>query len=173
MNIPKQMAQNKLIILYLLSKLGFRLNQFQIMKVNAENSLMNFFDLMECLFEMCESKLLEEIQTADSKYYSITKLGEETLKIFKKELLVSTQKKIDAYCHDKMNELKLESETRGEFIKIRDDEYLVTLKITENSSKIFEVNLTVCSSRDANRIIENWQKNSLHTYQCVLELINS
>jgi len=173
LNIPKQMAQNKLIILYLFSKLKFRADQFQLMKINAENSLMNFFDLMECLFEMCESKLIEEIQTADSKYYTITKQGEQTLEIFKTELLMSTQKKIDAYCDEKLSELKLESETRGDFIKIRDDEYLITLKITENNSKVFEINLTVCSNRDANRIIENWQKNSLHTYQCVLELINS
>ena len=61
-----------------------------------------------------------------------------------KELLLSTQKKIDAYCDEKLSELKLESETRGDFIKIRDDEYLVTLKITENNSKVFEINLTVC-----------------------------
>jgi len=134
---------------------------------------MNFFDLMECLFEMCESKLIEETQTADSKYYTITKSGEETLNIFKTELLMSSQKKIDVYLKEKMSEIRLESETRGDFIKIRDDEYLVTLKITENNSKIFEINLTVCSKRDANKIIENWQKNSLHTYQCVFELINS
>ena len=173
LNIPKQMAQNKLLILYLFSKLNFRADQFQLMRINAENSFMNFFDLMECLFEMCESNLIEEIQTADSKYYSITDLGKETLKIFEKELLLSTQKKIDAYCDEKLSDLKLESETRGDFIRIRDDEYLVTLKITENNSRVFEINLTVCSGRDANKIIENWRKNSLHTYQCVLELINS
>ncbi len=165
--------ESKLLLLYLFSKFHFNLSEYQVLRMNAEYSFMNCFELLECLFDLNESKLIETIETVDGKFYAITAGGVQTYEQLSRELRLSFKKKIDQICDELMYDLRLESEMHGDYHQIRDNEYLVTLKITENHIKIFEINLTVYSLEDAKRITGNWKRNSITTYQNVLLNINS
>ena len=133
----KRIAQNKLIILYLLNAIEIRLSQLQILKIVTEKGWINYFDLKECLFELSEGGMIESHETQNGKFYSISELGKTTLYFFKKELLSSLRQEIDTYCKKNRVDLQLETELLADYLRIAEGEYRVTLKVIEKTKYAF------------------------------------
>ena len=157
MNI-ETIAQNKLLILYLLKTINIPLSELQILRSVTENNWLNYFDLKECMFELMESSLVEQCETPTGTFYSVTELGRTTLFHLEKEMLNSLRKAIDEYCSANRDELRLETELSAEYIKIDEGEYKVMLKILENHVPVFELNLITYSQVSAETFISKWKK---------------
>jgi hypothetical protein len=156
MNI-EAIAQNKLLILYLLRTIDIPLSELQILRTVTENNWLNYFDLKECMFELIESNLIEQRETPSGTFYSVTELGRTTLFYLEKELLNSQRKAIDEYCGANRDDLRLETELFAEYIKIDEGEYKVMLKVLENNVPVFELNLITYSQATAESFINKWR----------------
>lgn len=150
-------AQNKLLILYLLKSINIQLSELQILRIVSENSWLNYFDLKECMFELIESRLVDQRDTPNGLFYSVTDLGGETVFYLEKELPASVRKAVDTYCNANRDELRLETELFADYLKIDEGEYKVMLKVLENQVPVFELNLVTCSQTSAETFIKNWK----------------
>ena len=157
MNI-EAIAQNKLLILYLLKTINIPLSELQILRTVTENNWLNYFDLKECMFELMESNLVEQRETPSGNFYSVTELGKNTLFYLEKELLSSQRRAIDEYCDANRDDLRLETELSAEYLKIDEGEYKVMLKVLENSVPVFELNLITYSQATAEAFIGKWKR---------------
>jgi len=154
----EQIAQNKLLILYLLNSINIQLSELQILRIITEKGWLNYFDMKESLFELLESRLIEQHETTTGIFYSITTLGETTLSYLKKELRNSRRQEIDEYCEKNRDELRLETQLFADYVKIDEDEYKVMLKVLENQNPVFEINLITYSKSSAQGFIDKWKK---------------
>jgi hypothetical protein len=150
-------AQNKLLILYLLRSISMPLSEMQILRIVTENGWISYFDMKECMFELIESKLVEQRETPSGDFYAISELGRNTLFYFEKELLGSLRKSIDAYCEANRDDLRLETELSAEYVRIDEGEYKVMLKVLENQIPVFELNLITYSKESAEAFIKKWK----------------
>jgi len=150
-------AQNKLLILYLLKTINIQLSEIQILRIVTDNGWLNYFDLKESLFELVESNLVAQRETPNGTFFSISSLGCDTLFYFEKELLSSQRKAIDEFCAANRGELRLETELSADYIKIDDGEYKVMLKVLENQIPVFELNLVTYSKASAEAFINKWK----------------
>lgn len=150
-------AQNKLLILYLLKSINIQLSELQILRIVSENSWLNYFDLKECMFELMESRLVDQRDTPNGLFYSITDLGSETVFYLEKELPASVRKAVDTYCEANRNDLRLETELFADYLKIDEGEYKVMLKVLENQVPVFELNLVTYSQTSAESFIKKWK----------------
>ncbi len=150
-------AQNKLLLLYLLNSINIQLSELQILRIVTENGWMNYFDMKESIFELLESRLIDQHETTAGIFYSINKLGQTTLSYLEKELRNSKRKEIDEYCSKNRDELRLETELFADYVKIDEDEYKVMLKVLENQIPVFEINLVTYSKSSAQAFIEKWK----------------
>ena len=150
-------AQNKLLILYLLKSINIQLSELQILRIVSENSWLNYFDLKECMFELIEGRLVEQRETPHGTFYAITELGQTTVFYLEKELPDSQRKAIDAYCDANRDALRLETELSADYIKIDEGEYRVMLKILENQQPVFELSLITWSKNSAEAFIRKWK----------------
>ncbi|MDD5017381.1 MAG: DUF4364 family protein [Eubacteriales bacterium] len=151
-------AQNKLLILYLLKTINIQLSELQILRIVTDNGWLNYFDLKECMFELIESNLVEQRETPNGTFFAITELGRDTLFSLEKELLNSQRKAIDAYCTANRDDLRLETELFADYIKIDEGEYKVMLRVLENQVPVFELNLIIYSQHSAEAFINKWKK---------------
>ena len=154
----KTIAQNKLLILYLLKTINIQLSELQILRIVTDNGWLNYFDLKESMFELIESNLIAQRETPNGMFYSISSLGLDTLFYMEKELLLSQRKAIDEYCEKNRRELRLETELSADYIKIDDGEYKVMLKVLENQIPVFELNLVTYSKATAEAFISKWKR---------------
>jgi len=167
----KPIAQNKLLILYLLKSINISLSELQILRIVTVNGWMGYFDLKESMFELIESKLVAQRETPNGALFSITELGGTTLYYLKKELLSSLRKSIDEYCAANRGDLRLETELSADYIKIDENEYKVMLKILENQIPVFELNLVTYSKASAQAFIENWKNIAPKIYKSTYDIL--
>lgn len=165
-------AQNKLLILYLLKSINIQLSELQILRIVSENSWLNYFDLKECMFELMESRLVDQRDTPNGLFYSITDLGSETVFYLEKELPASVRKAVDTYCIANRDELRLETELFADYLKIDEGEYKVMLKVLENQVPVFELNLVTYSQTSAETFIKKWKDVAPKIYKSTYEKLS-
>ena len=78
----KELAENKLILLYIIDKTDIPMSNLQITKLILENKFMNYFMLQQYLNELYESKFLAADTVEGKKMYKITNTGRQTLELF-------------------------------------------------------------------------------------------
>ncbi len=170
------MAQHKLLLLYLLNTNPHRpgeqggrellmLTELQIMRIMDELELMSYFDLKECLFELKENKDINTSATPQGILYSITDKGADIITVMEDELHLSSRNAVRDYLIQNNEELKKESQYISEYIKLRENEYRVTLKVLEQNSTIFEINVVVYSKQQAQQISDKWKDCAVDIYR--------
>lgn len=168
-----RIADNKLIILYILDRLDMPLTKSQITDVILENSLIDFFTLQQCLSELEQSDLMRQIEYRKKPSYEISETGKKAVEVFIRRIPRSTAAVIDRYILSNKESLKKESEIVADFCKVNDKEYIVTLKVIEGNMVLIDLKLSVVSSKQAKFICEKWKGSSEKIYgQIMNTLIN-
>jgi hypothetical protein len=172
-NQNQKIPISKLVILYLLNSLDLQLSEHQIVKCITNNNWGNYFDIKESLFELSEIDMLKKRETPNGVFYTITDIGKSSIEIFSKDILHSVRENIDSYSKNNRDSLQKESDLFADYIKLKDNEFRVTLRILEDTSSIFEINLVVYSKGEAETIINNWLKSASNIYKYTYtELMN-
>lgn len=166
------MAQNKLLILYLINASGMQLSELQMVRIMGDLTIMQYFDLKECLFELEQLNDIYKTDTPGGALYGITEKGAGMLATLKDDLRLSFREKIDEYISSHKTKLIMESQFISEYIKLSENEYRVILKVLENSRTVFEINVIVYSKQEAVKMSENWQENAISLFKDVILHLN-
>lgn len=164
-------AQNKLLVLYLLKSIDIQLSELQILRIVTDNGWLNYFDFKECMFELMESNLVSQKETSNGSFYEITELGSTTLFQLEKELFNSQRKAIDVFCAANRDDLRLETELFADYVKIDEGEYKVMLKVLENQVPVFELNLIMYSQNSAEDFIKKWKDVAPKIYKSTYDFL--
>jgi hypothetical protein len=168
----KAMAQNKLLMLYLLDKSGMALSELQIMRLMDELGFMRYFDLKECLFELEQNGHILLSTTPQAAIYEISENGKNIVNVLEKDLRLSARKGIDGYLAQNREKLKMEAHYVAEYIKLGSDEYRVIFKVLEEGMTIMEINMVVYSRDEAQAMTAKWKDNAVDVYKELLEKLS-
>ena len=72
-----QLAENKLILLYLLDRIGMNITRNQLTEIVLENNLVNYFLLQQYITELQNANFLVTIKKNKSKVLSLTEQGKK------------------------------------------------------------------------------------------------
>ncbi len=164
-NPVQTIAQNKLLLLYLLCNCGVELSELQVMRIMSELDCMQYFDLKESLFELEQNNQIYSHPSSRSPLYGVTPSGKQMIEVLKKDLRLSLRNEIDEYLKTHREELKKESQLVGRYIKLGESEYRVTLNILEQDLAVFELNITVYSREQAQEMVNKWKDNAISLYK--------
>ena len=78
------LAENKLLLLYILTSLRDPISNYQLTEIVLENNLINYFTLQQYITELENSEFINFKAINDKKLLYITKKGENVLSFFKK-----------------------------------------------------------------------------------------
>lgn len=167
------LADRKLIILYLLSKIGIPLTKSQITNAVLENSLLDFFTFQQCICELEESGMIAQITHQKNQCFITTDAGNKTAGIFRERISKNTAHIIENYISKNKDILKKDSQVIAGYNKIGDKEYMVNLKVIEKELVLIDLKLNVVSANQAKQICEKWKNSSEKIYsQLIGSLIN-
>lgn len=164
----QELAENKLILLYVFKKIKKTLASEQITNIILENNLINYFLLKQYLAELTESGFLLLQQTDSKSMYSITEAGYTTLELFINRIPSNIISIIDKYLTDNYTRIEAETSVTSNYIPISENEYLVKCKIIENTSALIEITLNVATRSQAKNICDNWERNALAIYSDII-----
>lgn len=168
-NSPQQLAEKKLLLLYILEKFEMPMAPSQLTDFVLENDLMNYFMLQQFLSELQESEFVVTTEAEDQDFFVITDKGKNTLQYFINRLSRELLVKIDLLLGKKKEQILKSTEVVAQYAKLDDAGVSVTLKVVEKEAPLIEIHLQVADTKQAKRICENWKQ---HTQQIYSQLIS-
>ena len=165
------LAENKVLILYLLNKLTDGIKNDNLYKiVNSANNI-NYFYFQELLTDLIESNFVGSFTKEEDTIVKITSEGQNALSLTKSLLPGILKLKADNVFKDEISSIAEESSIITEYIPKDENNYTVKCKIVEKNEIIFEVS-TFAGSRDrAKQISDNWKNNANDIYPQIIDLL--
>jgi predicted transcriptional regulator len=163
----QELAENKLIILYILNRINMPITDEQLSKIVLDNRLMNYFYLKQYIDELIESGF---VMIEEEKYH-ITEKGIEILKLFFTRIPFETRQKIDEYILLNKEKIKQESQYIATYYKKAENQYIANCKVVENGIVLIELNINVVNSEQAKLICDNWKQKSQDVYAYIIKAL--
>jgi len=165
----RQLAENKLILLYIIDKLEIPVSNLQITKIILENKIMNYFLLQQYLDELRESNFLSSEQFEGKTLYRITDNGKQTLNYFTNLIPASIRAVIDDAIPSAKSNIRNELLVTADYIPESENEITVSCKVREDKFSLIDLSIAVGTKSDARTICENWKKYSQQIYAEIIE----
>ena len=165
------LAENKVLILYLLNKLTDGIKNDNLYKiVNSANNI-NYFYFQELLTDLIESNFVGSFTKDEDTIIKITSDGQNALSLTKSLLPGILKLKADTVFKEELANIAEQSSIITEYIPKDEKNYTVKCKIVEKNETIFEVS-TFAGSRDrAKQISDNWKENAVDIYPNMINLL--
>lgn len=165
------LAENKVLILYLLNKLQDGIKNDNLYKIVSSANNMNYFYFQELLTDLIESNFVGSFTKDEDIFVKITSDGQNALSLTKSLLPGILKLKADTVFKEEVSSIAEQSSIITEYVPKDEKNYTVKCKIIEKNEIIFEVS-TFAGSRDrAKQISDNWKNNANNIYPQIINLL--
>lgn len=165
------LAENKLLLLYIFEKIKFPISKNQFTQIVLENNLMNYFTLQQYIAELISSGFLEYSDDNPKSRLLITKKGLNVLNLFGNRLSHEKTEELENYLMGQMENIKREVTVTADYTIEHKNNFIVNLKAIENNCILIDLKLNVASNKQARDICQKWKSNSSEIYAKIVGLL--
>ena len=166
----RQLAENKLILLYLIEKMQvvlsnndttkFLLSNSEICQFALEKNYMDYFTVQQYLEELVESGFLLKTKDNNATRYEVTEQGNQVLGFFMKQIPDSAKLEINSYVYENCKRLRAEYEVTANYFPELNNTYLVKCGVYDSDgSNLMEISVSVANKEQARQVCQNWKNN--------------
>ena len=166
-----ELAENKLLLLYILKSLNRPISNTQLTEIVLENNLINYFTLQQYISELNESDFMIYEEVDDKQLLTLTQKGENVLSFFKERISPSKISVLDKYIKEKIDLIKKELTIKSDYTLGNNSDFLVDLKALENGSPLIDLKISVPSKKQATSLCSKWQENSSEVYNKIINVL--
>lgn len=164
-------VRDKLTILMLINDLEVPLTNERITEIVLDSGLIDYISLQHYITELCELAMLEQIPLEGKQHYLITENGRVALDFFKVRIPGYIQTKVVNIIKDFKKDLPVETRIQADYTKQSEDDYEVSLSITENKAPMMSMKVHVISEKHAKRVCKNWEQQASTFYGDILTML--
>ena len=165
-------TQDKLIVLYIISKLTKTVTNLQIVDIILDVTGIDYFTLQGILLELNEKNFISLFYEEETRYYKITDEGinllESLIDIVPEFIIDRVSKKVDG----ESKEIKQKSVIYADYFPEHEDRYVVKCKITEGGKKIVELELAMSTKAQAIDVCNKWYENPSKYYLEIIKMFS-
>ena len=155
----------KLIVLYILDRVNFKMTRSQLSGFILEKEYTNFMTLQQVFSDLQEAELIRADTLMNRTYFSITEEGQKTLSYFGNRIGEAIIEEIDGFLAEKNLELKNESSVTAKYYKATGGGYEVELIAKEKEVELVNIRLSVPAEEVAEDVCDNWYKKNGEVYR--------
>ena len=159
----------KLIVLYMLNKVKFKLSYSQISEFILEKEYTNFMTLQQVISDLQDTELIKTDTLNNRTYFTITDEGRNTLSYFGNRIGEAIIQDIDSFLAQKNLELKNEASITATYYKSTSGEFEADLVAKEKDTILAEIKLSVPTEDMAVTICDNWQDKNQSIYKYLMQ----
>lgn len=169
--MKEDLAENKVLILYLLNKLQNGIKSDNLYKIISSANNINYFYFQELLTDLIESNFVGSFTNDEDTIIKITSDGQNALTLTKSLLPGILKLKADNVFKEELSNIAEESSIITEYVPKDEKNYTVKCKIIEKNETIFEVSTFAGSRERAKQISDNWKNNANNIYPQIMDLL--
>lgn len=165
------LAENKLLLLYIFYKIKLPISNIQITQIILENNFINYFTLQQYITELISSNMLEYTELNGKQRLHISQKGDNVLSLFKGRISESKIVLIDNYLKAHIENIKKELTVSADYTIENNNNYLVNLTASENSFTLIDIKLSVASNKQAQNLCTKWRNRPSDLYAKIINLL--
>ena len=169
--IDEKLADNKLLILYILQKINHCVSYKELLELVISISDMNYFDFQQFLQELLDDNFISKYIKNNDEIIELTEEGKNALELTIDMLPGIIKLKVDSSFKEEYNKIKDEFSVYAKYTPINETNFTVNCKIIENSQTIFNLETYADSKEQAKQIVNNWNKNAEKIYPNILRIL--
>lgn len=167
----REKAENKVLLLYFMSKVRIPVSNMQLTRIMLENRYMNYFLLQQSIHEMQIDKLIISETKDDIDYYSLSDEGLKMMEMFIDLVPLGIRTRLDQNIDGIRSVMRLETSVVAEYTLENETEYEVKCRILEDFKPLIDIRLSVGSRDDARSICKNWKVHAKEIYPEVIGVL--
>ena len=167
----QSLAESKVLILYILSKVGKSISHNELLELVVSILDMNYFYFEQFLLDLLEDNYLNKYQKENDDIYELTDAGKEALSLTLDILPGILKLKVDSKFKENFETIKDKYSISAEYSPSTETDFSVTCKIIENNNTIFHLELNAGSRDQAKKIVNNWNNNASSIYPEIFNLL--
>lgn len=169
----EELAQNKLILLYIIDKSPFSFSKKKLNEFILENNYMNYFFLQQYLSELVNSNFINIVKDNNEDNYVITEQGSVVLDCFINKVPSTLKSELENEFDSIRSNVKKESQVVAEYYPREDGQYIANIKLVENEDVLFSLYINVATIEQAKIVCDSWKNNTNDIYNNIVnQLIN-
>lgn len=167
------LAENKVLILYILDKLNKPIDNDSLLKLILSIKDMNYFYFQQFLLDLLENKYIIGYTKDDKTMYKITDLGIETLSLTDDLLPGIVKLQIDNALKEEVDDVQNNDHAVSEFTPRNENEFMVTCKLIKNNVTDFEIKIQASSREEAKQIAQKWETSYKEIYPIIVGILTN
>lgn len=165
-------AENKLLLLYLLSEVKGEAYQRQVIDLILDHEIMNYFTVQQLISELKKANLIEEKFTREgSKKLLLTPEGKNTLWYFKNRVPHNKLQNFQQLVQERKQALQENFKIISKMEKLQNGSYLVKLGIVKNGVEDLFLKLQVSTLQESEQMVESWKNKHQHVAKELYSLL--
>lgn len=168
----QSLAENKVLLLYILEKIGKPVSNDALLNVVLGVTDMNYFYFQQFLLDLLENGYISNYTKDDHVLYELTDFGKDTLELTKGIVPGIIKLRVDSNFKSKMEDFENEHSVVAEYTPKSENHFDISCKIIERNETIFEVKTFAGSQSQAKDIVDNWKSHANVIYPKMLEIIS-
>lgn len=165
------LAESKILLLYILSKVGKPISHNEFLELVTSIVDMNYFYFQQFLLDLLEDNYICKYIQEDNEIYEITNEGKNAIDLTIDIIPGILKLEVDSKFKENLDTIKDKFSISAEYTPISEREFSVRCKIIENNTTIFDLQAHAGSREQAKKIVENWNTNATEIYPKLLELL--
>ena len=165
------LAENKVLILYVLEKANKPLTNDVLYKIVLAAVDMNYFYFQQFMLDLINVGYIFSFQKESQTLYQITDNGKTTLDLTLDLLPGIIKLKADTNLKPILDSSEEEQSIVAEYTPLSENHYTIICKVVENNETVFEVKTFAGSREQAKEIVDNWQNNADSIYPKILDIL--
>ena len=139
----KEKADVKLITLFIIENFKMPVPNYYIVDTLTLEQFINYFDLQQEIGELEEDELITYYIEDDTRYYSLSDKGRQTLEYFSSKIPKTVRERLLRAIKIKIKDLRNALSIKADYEKINEIEYKVSLGISEGNFDMFNISISV------------------------------
>jgi predicted transcriptional regulator len=166
-----ELAENKLLILYIFSRINMPMSNSHITQIILENNLLNYFGLQQYLSELIDSGLLFDSIDGKKHMLSLSEKGSNSLELFISRIPDKKKKIIDTYFIENIDLIKRDISVVSEYV-LEGKKPMVRLALKSNTTTMIEIKIPAEDNSEVQEISQHWKENYEEIYAKIMNLFN-
>ena len=159
----------KLIVLYMLDRVTFKLTNSQITGFILDKEYTNYMTLQQVISDLLEAELIKSDTLRNRTYFAITEEGRNTLSYFGNRISDAIRNDIDAFLEENHLELKNEASITANYYKSVSGEFETELIAKEKDIELVNIKLSVPTEEMAETICDGWYNKNQQIYKYLMQ----
>ena len=163
-------SEKRLILLYILNTAD-RISDMQLLQLLSDNGLMNYFDMMMTLSDLCAQGQCARTEALGSNMYTITPAGREAVEMFRRDIPASTRSRLDENMPSWLSEVRFSQAYPVSWRQTKRGEYTLDMGICEKDMDMLRITLSLPNEEMAKRLGTRWRENAGEIYRLLFDTL--